>query len=502
MENKEQNNLDIKRPTRSTEEERNQASTIEESSVYRGQVTNLDPAVKYQQISVKETRSPGRPALDRTAELGKALSEMQKIAEKTNNYSFVIDLAEDEIDDEKEHFSRFMQRVRSAAKQQGMKVSVTNPHDNKTARIRLVTNESAKKRLIDKETLGVGLNTILYGPPGTGKTYETVRLAVHICDPDYFEKYKGDSSPVEAEKNYERLFDRYNELILEDRIVFTTFHQSFSYEEFIEGIKPIIDQDSKESSVGYVIEDGVFKTICKNADSDNDKNYVVIIDEINRGNVSRIFGELITLVEPNKRINGTEERRVVLPYSKNAFVSDDGSEGLFGVPDNLFIIGTMNTADRSLTQIDTALRRRFEFEEVGPKPYLLNRNVDGIDLAQMLAAINARIAVLYDRDHMIGHANLMGVESLEELRNRFSKKIIPLLQEYFYDDYEKIQQILNDNSNRSGFIVRDEDTKYLANLDSDESSLMVSDPKTWSVKDFKQIYEFSDNEDQDDGSEE
>lgn len=185
------------------------------------------------------------------------------------------------------------------------------------------------------------------------------------------------------------------------------------------------------------------------------KPYILIIDEINRGNVSKIFGELITLIEPSKRIGADEELRVTLPYSGSQSENDETKE-LFGVPNNLYIIGTMNTADRSITSLDTALRRRFEFVEMMPDATKLEGKViEGINLQKMLTAINERIEFLYDREKTIGHAYLLDIKNLDDLKEAFQNKIIPLLQEYFYRNYALIQAVLNDN----GMIKEIEDSK-------------------------------------------
>lgn len=162
------------------------------------------------------------------------------------------------------------------------------------------------------------------------------------------------------------------------------------------------------------------------------RNYVLIIDEINRGNMSRIFGELITLIEPSKRLGAEEEITLTLPYS-----GDD-----FGVPKNLYIIGTMNTADRSLALMDTALRRRFDFIEMMPQSELLSENVEGVNLRLLLSAMNERIEALYDREHTLGHAFLMNIDHFDQLKSAFKNKILPLLEEYFFEDWEKIQLVL------------------------------------------------------------
>lgn len=373
------------------------------------------------------------------------------------------------------------------------------------------------------ENKNMPLNQILYGPPGTGKTYHTIDKALEIL---------GENLENRDEKKA-----KFDEYVKNGQIVFTTFHQSYGYEEFVEGIKPRIDSKENSKEVEYEIKDGIFKELCKKAldnykvslltqeefvksedlenkieifldelvdqqkfiekiqsggfkleeynekyriitddtnanlylnleifktllenkdkiingrsikqilnnkhrrqiDSyyfqlvklfkereqdykvDNNpsekpelKPYIIIIDEINRGNVSKIFGELITLIEASKRIGEKEELKVTLPYS--------GKE--FGVPKNVYIIGTMNTVDRSITSLDTALRRRFEFIEMMPDVSKLSMDCEGINLQELLKAINTRIEYLLDREKTIGHAFFVSVENLEDLKKSFSK---------------------------------------------------------------------------------
>jgi 5-methylcytosine-specific restriction enzyme B len=368
------------------------------------------------------------------------------------------------------------------------------------------------------------LNQILFGPPGTGKTYHTVNKALAICD-----------FPIEGKTRAE-LKNEFDKKVAAGQIVFTTFHQSMSYEDFIEGIKP----ETLEGKVTYAVKPGIFKEICSAARTPNQvdftnayenlrkdlsekdgqqlelktptgkgfsvslnsnsnlslftgadrkqqgvltkenlqkhingepkfigwegyffglinhlntnyqynsevattpQNFVLIIDEINRGNVSQIFGELITLIEEDKRLGREEALEITLPYSKEKF----------GVPANLYIIGTMNTADRSVEALDTALRRRFSFEEMPPKPRLITTEgrlsaeggeVAGINLEELLHTINKRIEKLLDKDHLIGHSFFMGVHSLAGLKAVFQNKINPLLQEYFFGDFGKIGLVL------------------------------------------------------------
>jgi hypothetical protein len=226
-------------------------------------------------------------------------------------------------------------------------------------------------------------------------------------------------------------------------IEFITFHQSYSYEEFIEGIRPNLDG---KNDLTYSIEKGVFKRISDRAKNDQANKYVIIIDEINRGNISKIFGDLITLIEPSKRLfedNGEHPKQVTLPYSKKPF----------GVPNNLYILGTMNTADKSIALLDSALRRRFSFTEMPPKASVLTENkisVEGIEIEQLFEIINKRIEFLIDKDHAIGHSYFLKDyfkknRTIENLALIFKKEIIPLLMEYFYGDFEKIQLVLGEN---------------------------------------------------------
>ena len=235
---------------------------------------------------------------------------------------------------------------------------------------------------------------------------------------------------------------KYEDAILHGWIKFITFHQSYSYEEFIEGIRPKLNSNE----LAYSLEKGIFKEISDNAKNYPDQNYVIIIDEINRGNISKIFGELITLIEPSKRLlqdNNEHPKQVTLPYSKK----------LFGVPKNLYILGTMNTADKSIAVIDSALRRRFEFVEMLPDSTILTEEkvrVEGIEIEKLLDTINQRIEFLIDKEHVIGHSYFLKDSfkknpTIANLAIIFKNEIIPLLQEYFYGDFEKIELVLGDN---------------------------------------------------------
>lgn len=428
-------------------------------------------------------------------------------------------------------------------------------------------------------------NMILYGPPGTGKTYHSMIYSVAICD--------GKSIEEIEKQDYDTVKARYEELKRAKRIAFTTFHQSYGYEEFIEGIRPVMEGENaaEGGQLRYRVEPGVFKQFCEDAgrvevktdqfdynkdaviwkvtirpevredcfrnqrvrinwgmDSDgaagfvndmkkgdlilatdgsrsiicgiavvtseeayelegeeenrttrnvtwlvaeisedirainagkmlhrmtcarvpqmavsdvvalamkknpnlagtrieqNKKPYVFIIDEINRGNISKIFGELITLIEDTKRQGMPEQASAILPYSKEEF----------SVPSNVYILGTMNTADRSIALMDTALRRRFRFIEKMPQPELLydvtvKQGNKSVNIGKMLDLMNWRIEFLFDREHTIGHAFFMKLKTnpdMDTLAGIFRQSVIPLLQEYFYEDYEKIRLVLGDN---------------------------------------------------------
>ena len=417
-------------------------------------------------------------------------------------------------------------------------------------------------------TPAIPLNQILFGAPGTGKTYHTKKMAVEIIN-----------GKKEKDRTREEINKEYEELIEAGQIVFTTFHQSLSYEDFIEGIKPKI---TESGNVTYEVEDGIFKQLCSRANiipdfdkgwnylkdkvknnpnfslrtfngneiyvteitdnevlkikykggksdkSDNDgvsydrakklqeafpdlsvvknikefrsviggdstafwavlnfiKNaptHVLIIDEINRGNVSAIFGELITLLEEDKRKGNPEHTEVKLPYSGDNF----------SVPNNVYIIGTMNTADRSVEALDTALRRRFSFVEMQPDPKILSdEKYKKVDLSKLLETINKRIEVLIDKDHQIGHSYFIGIQDLEDLRRTFKDKIIPLLEEYFYGDFGKIGLVLGEK-----FIKQTKyeekvfaEFPYEKDFLEDKKIYHITPSKDWDEKAFKSIY--------------
>ena len=332
------------------------------------------------------------------------------------------------------------------------------------------------------------LNQILYGPPGTGKTWTTVNHAVAIIKNWPVEKL------LEKEKR-EAIKKRFDDELANDKgqIDMVTFHQNYSYEDFIEGIRPVLSGRDNEAGnkeladkgdVRYELSPGVFKKIVKRAENDKEHNYVLIIDEINRGNIAKIFGELITLIEESKRLRKKDAATATLPYSKESF----------GVPNNLYIIGTMNTADRSIALLDTALRRRFYFIEMMPEPEHpeISKNVDGVNCQQLLSVMNERIRILHDREHQIGHTYFMDVSDMDSLAKTFKNRIIPLLQEYFYDNWEKIDLVLNKN----GFIQKiNLDYSFLQGSDLVDPErklyeLLREDDNRWQEADrYKKIYQ-------------
>ena len=269
------------------------------------------------------------------------------------------------------------------------------------------------------------------------------------------------------------------------RYQFITFHQSYSYENFVEGICA----DDEDGNIRYYVKPGVFWKFCQLAQNDQEHSYALFIDEINRGNVSGIFGELITLIENNKR----GVLHLMLPYSKKDFC----------IPKNLYIFGSMNTADRSIDALDSALRRRFSFEEMVPQPELLSEPDSklkslSIDLCELLKAINRRVEFLLDRDHKIGHSYLMHIqadsyeEELTNLKNAFKNQIIPLLEDYFYGNLEKVRMVLGEK-----FIVSEEADGVLksdclmCDTDAvdfqDKTSLKVADISKLTEEDFKNL---------------
>ena len=287
------------------------------------------------------------------------------------------------------------------------------------------------------------LNRIYYGPPGTGKTYELSRLLKR----DYRE---GDAQ----------------------RYTFVTFHQSYGYEEFVEGLRPVLDEGGGPGQVRYEIRAGAFKKLCERARNEPDHRFALIVDEINRGNISKIFGELITLIEPDKREHSPNALAVTLPYSGETF----------SVPANVDLIGTMNTADRSLALLDTALRRRFEFVPVMPDARdtpeaplgALRVTVEGqaINVPKMLSAINRRIEILYDRDHCIGHAYFTALRKIDDgpkrmraLEHTFRRYVVPLLEEYFFEDWHKMRLVLADNAKTGPACFILEDAAHENDLD-------------------------------------
>ena len=511
---------------------------------------------------------------DKEIEFYKELADFFKISLNKENYGYYYFKNVDKFLDENLEF--YLITFRNKALELLNKYELTdqyviseNEFQKNLKRITIIKDNNILKVIPTQQNMindnnmnPISLNQILYGPPGTGKTYNTINKALEIINEDKVKQL--DFNDRKAVKD---LFDK---KLKEGQIMFTTFHQSMSYEDFIEGIKPEIEEDEEgRKSVIYEVKKGIFKQIAeearkiryqseelsqqytfddawddlvseayeylekeeslilniqtvgmglkvvdisekgnlkvqpksskeakiytvsfsrakklqeafpdlsviKNIDKEfraviggsnstaywavlnyinqkinsestiiqqeiplDPKPYVLIIDEINRGNVSQIFGELITLIEEDKRLGKDEALEVILPYSKEKF----------GVPSNLHIIGTMNTADRSVEALDTALRRRFSFVEMMPEYEELNKiQFDDFHLGELLKTINSRIEALLDRDHTIGHSYFINIEphDTEALKEAFANKIIPLLQEYFYHDYEKLALILGE----------------------------------------------------------
>ncbi len=278
------------------------------------------------------------------------------------------------------------------------------------------------------------LNVIFCGPPGTGKTFKTAERCVAICE----------GLNAETGLPADEIRKRYKSLVEQNQVRFITFHQTYSYEEFVEGLRP-----KTSESAGFHLEpkNGILKEIANDAEKKTSEPYVLVIDEINRANVSKVFGELITLLEEDKRAGGDNEVLLQLPYSMD----------MFSLPPNLYVLGTMNTADRSIALLDTALRRRFEFEEILPDPdlHLLKTaaNQTNVDLPDILRKINQRLEYLKDRDHLIGHAWLMKAKNRDELDRIMRSKIIPLIAEYFHDDWNSVRAVLGNNDS---FVQRTE----------------------------------------------
>lgn len=340
------------------------------------------------------------------------------------------------------------------------------------------------------------LNLILQGPPGTGKTYQTVNYALSVIEDRNLKELS-----IEPRKH---LRDRFEAYQIEGRIQFITFHQSYSYEDFVEGIKP----STTEGGISYQIEDGIFKRICQAAllafetyyhtviEStptlspallasilQKAPKYVLVIDEINRGNIASIFGELITLLEADKRTFMPEAMQTILPYSKQSF----------GIPPNLYLLGTMNTSGRNTTTIDAALRRRFAFKTFPPLPALLSYPIEaGVDLVKLLTVINQRINLLLGEDYQIGHAYFMNVYTLDDLCILFTNNIIPLLRSYFFNDWQKIAMVIGQH-----FFEQTPSPDYtlLAPIDapmvdfpSTQPSYQLKEPSDWQEEDFIRIY--------------
>ena len=276
------------------------------------------------------------------------------------------------------------------------------------------------------------LNFIIYGAPGTGKTYSTAEYALAIIENRVADIRKKTAAERKA------VMAKYNDYVKKGQIVFTTFHQSYGYEEFIQGLRP----DTENAGMSFKTIDGTFKKIADTALIDPDNNYVIIIDEINRANISKVFGELITLIEEDKRWGEINETCATLQ-----------SGDIFAVPNNLYIVGTMNSADKSISLIDAALRRRFSFIEQQPDDSLVEDSV----LRKVLHEMNLILAKELDStDLLVGHSYFMN-KTADNICDILNNSIIPLLYEYFYDNRKKVANILNDVIKKSGASIELED---------------------------------------------
>lgn len=283
-----------------------------------------------------------------------------------------------------------------------------------------------------------------------------------------------------------------------ERYRFVTFHPSYSYEDFVIGLRPVsVSDDDGQTRTEFRMVDGVFKQICGLAKANPKKRYALFIDEINRANIAKVFGELITLIEGDKRarynragalIGGIE---VQLP---GVYAPGEGEE-MFGVPANLDIYGTMNTADRSIALLDIALRRRFEFEALNPDYSVIDRRVETVDLRMLLERLNGRLEYLADRDKQIGHAYFNRVKELKELQACFKLQIIPLLQEYFFDDWSNVAAVLSNSSGKCSFVKKKmvKGSELFAEGNGMPATsrpvYRVTDPMDWTAETFRAIYE-------------
>ncbi|MEZ8608232.1 McrB family protein [Vibrio sp. 10N.239.311.G01] len=509
----------------------------------------------------------------RKYELVRSLSELQKYAGPSKGWAPSYNSTLAKVYQQKQDLKLFEE-------------SILQPYYSMSLDELRVKHDSEKESQMNHEysshSIISPLNQILYGPPGTGKTYHTIEAAVQAADPDFYASINIDPETGVSEEQRGSLTKKYKALTAAGRIRFVTFHQSYGYEEFVEGLSA----KTEGGQISYYEKEGVFKALCEKAkdyqetkttdekddfdtlwgrflnslseleegvrvdtvrtffivtDVDNNtirfekdkgesthslsvktlkdifhgarvingglnpyysalikhleklahskrevkterQNYVLVIDEINRGNISKIFGELITLIEPSKRKGAQEPLEVTLPYSGDTF----------SVPDNLYIIGTMNTADRSLAMMDTALRRRFDFKEMMPNPKLFaDKEVKGINLYKLLETLNKRIEVLYDREHTLGHAFLFPVfnevdegKAFIELQSAFKNKIIPLLEEYFYEDWSKIRLVLGDS------LKQDEGLQFLQRTEDFYSELFGPEHGLELYEDCKVTYSF------------